>query len=61
MSSHLMWNLWNSLGNFGILLAKAYKNTEITQTRFINFILNDYSCKILFLSYLIHKKKNYIA
>ena len=32
------------------------QNTEITQTRFINFILNDHSCKILYLCHmLLHK------
>ena len=28
-------------------LPRGSQNTEITQTRFINFILNDHSCKIL--------------
>ena len=27
----LIWNLWNSLCNFGILLAEGSQNTEITQ------------------------------
>ena len=51
MSGHLIWNLWNTLGNFGILLAKARKNTEITQTRFINFILTDHESKILLITW----------
>ena len=31
MSGHLIWNLWNSLCNLGILRAFGEQNTEITQ------------------------------
>ena len=38
---HLIWNLWN--------WPEGSQNTEITQIRFINFILNDHSRKILYI------------
>ena len=48
---HLIWKLWSSWVISVFCSLKSSQNTEITQTCFINFILNDHSCRILYISY----------
>ena len=61
---HLIWNLWNSLCNFSILRAEGEgsQNNRIRlakyrnyTTSFINFILNDHECKILFITWPLQR------
>ena len=37
------------VGQFRYFARQGSQNTEITQTRFINFILNNHECKIFYI------------
>ena len=52
MNGHFIWCeiYGTSLGNFGILGAFRQAKYQNYPMSFINFILNDHECKILFIT-----------